>query len=90
MWWVADVGAHDSSNGDHAITLVPVHGGFWRPQLEICLHQQSFYGGNTCWNDVLVARRDNRCLKRALLRNITGTEQRFGVACAHELASGCL
>tara|TARA_B110001452_G_scaffold266924_1_gene275096 strand:+ start:918 stop:1385 length:468 start_codon:yes stop_codon:yes gene_type:complete len=62
------------------LTLVPVSGAFWRPELELCAHRHDFYSG-FCWNDILVARRANRCLKRLLLSELTETHQRFGASC---------
>lgn len=40
------------------VTLLPVHGAFWHPHLEICFNRKRFYGsGHHCWNDLLVVRR---------------------------------
>lgn len=48
-----------------AVTLVPIHGKFWRDEYEICANRTRFYYGH-CWNDFLAVRRCS-CAKRVLL-----------------------
>ena len=55
--------------GRRNMTLFPVYGSFWHDDLEICAHRERFYGTTKwhCWNDLLVVRRANECLRTGLL-----------------------
>ena len=65
------------------VTLVPVHGPFWHESMEICFNRMRFYGsGKHCWNDLLVIRRESRCVKEMLIENLTNTRARFAPACS--------
>ena len=56
--------------GKH-VTLVPVYGGFWTNEWELCFDRARAYGAQNkrlwCWNDVLVVRRCSTCIKPTLL-----------------------
>lgn len=54
------------------LALLPVYGDFWHPDLEICANRSRIYGRTLshCWNDLLVVRRSNRCLKEALFNTV--------------------
>ena len=56
------------------VTLVPIFGPFWTPALEICADRRRFYGTTKlhCWNDLLVVRRGNKCLRNAILESTNG------------------
>ena len=60
---------HHSRGG--RVTLVPVWGGFWHDDLEICANQQ-LYQQAWCWNDLLVVSRCHDCVRRVLLDGVTG------------------
>ena len=64
---------------DRRVVLFPVHGDFWHPDLEICAHQERFYGSlkKHCWNDLIVLRKGARCLAAALF-NITNEMTTMG------------
>ena len=56
------------------VSLVPVSGDFWHAEREICFDRKRVYGSSHhCWNDLLLVRRANRCLKRQLLEVVTST-----------------
>ena len=53
--------------------LVPVSGDFWHDSLEVCANRSRFYGGGFnqwCWNDLLVVRRCDPCLKHVLFNSL--------------------
>lgn len=64
---------HALSESD-GVTLVPVHGAFWHDDFEICFDRGRFYGNwgwnHSCWNDLLVVRRCNRCVRRKLFEDV--------------------
>ena len=70
-----------ASRGIHArdVTLVPVHGGFWHDDFEICFDRKKAYGTRAmwCWNDLFVVRRCNACVKHTLLKAVQGGRQLF-------------
>ena len=60
-----------------AVSLVPVGGEFWDDAFEICFDRALVYGrigetgyGSHCWNDVVVVRRCNECVKRVLMEQV--------------------
>ena len=54
------------------VVLVPVYDDFWHPDLEICFNRYRFYKsfGQWCWNDLLVVRRNSRCVNHVLFNNV--------------------
>ena len=56
------------------VTLVPIYGRWWHDDFEICFNRSTFYGkwgwGHSCWNDLLVVRRCNRCVRRVLFEEM--------------------
>jgi len=57
------------------ITLLPVYGRFWHPAFEICADRKRFYKHlGHCWNDLLVVRRGNRCVKQRILKLLHGPD----------------
>ena len=47
------------------VVLVPVYGAFWRDELEICFNRSRWYF-ERCWNDLIVVRRCDTCVKQVL------------------------
>ena len=62
------------------VTLVPVSGKFWHPDLEICANRSLFYGnwGAWCWNDALLVSRDAKhaCVRRWVWEHFVGVVSR--------------
>ena len=55
--------------GKLGATLFPVYGAFWHDDFEICDRPKKVYGGKWhCWNDLLVVRRGNVCLRSKLMK----------------------
>lgn len=54
------------------VVLLPIYDSFWHPDFEICFDRGKIYGvwGQWCWNDVLVIRRGNSCVKKTLFDEI--------------------
>ena len=65
---------HSRGANARDITLVPVYGDFWDDRFEICFDRKLFYRQYNawCWNDLLIIRRGNTCLKHELLKIIHG------------------
>ena len=60
------------------VTLVPIYGKFWTPELEICANRRRFYGNwGHCWSDVLVVHHAARCVRKRLLALMHGTDAVF-------------
>ena len=61
-----------NSGDGSGVVLVPVHGDFWQDDLEICFNRSRYYNGwgQWCWKDLLVVRRCNACVRRALFRDV--------------------
>jgi len=58
------------------VTLVPVTGRFWSPDMEVCANRSLFYGnfGAWCWNDVLLVSRDAKhaCVRQWVHKHFVG------------------
>ena len=58
------------------VTLVPVTGRFWSPDMEICANRSLFYGGwgSWCWNDLLLVSRDAKhaCVRQWIRKHFVG------------------
>ena len=67
--YLINAGDGDGSTG---VVLVPVSGGFWHDDLEVCANRSRFYGSNGqwCWNDLLVVRRCDPCLRHLLFNSL--------------------
>lgn len=84
---------HGGSRAVPQVVLVPVHGPYWHPDLEICNDHTRFFP-QPCYTDLLVVRRGNTCMRNALHRHVLPATasrgqntrwQPFGRACPPRL-----
>ena len=66
---------HAQGSG-RVVTLVPVTGRFWHPDMEVCANRSLFYGnwGSWCWNDILVVSRapQHACVREWMYTHFVG------------------
>ena len=58
----------------HGVTLVPISGGFWDGEMEICFNRSATYGAwgwaHACWNDLIAVHRCEECTRRVLFETM--------------------
>lgn len=56
----------------NGVVLIPVYDSFWDDIFEICANRAQFYGhyAQWCWNDILIVKRCDRCVKNVLFNEM--------------------